>query len=407
MNNIFSKCRAFVSIYLDDLIIHSKTWAEHLEHLRQVFLVLRQEKFYAKVSKCAFAQPDIDFCGFRLNAQGVTTQPEKIKAIEEWKQPTNTKGIRSFLGLCGFYQRFVPNYSSLVAPLTDLLKKTTEWTWDVPQQAAFNGLKKAMADTCRQAYPDPTKPYTVHLDASAVALGATLSQEDDQGQLRPITCTSRKFNKAKCNYPTHEREMLAFVHAMKSWKHYLMGSFTTAYTDSTFLKYISTMKNPSPRVVRWLSDLALFNYELKHIPGSTNTAADALSRPDDEATLCVFHLDLDMSWEPAYREDPDVYPLYFAPAEDNAGAMLQPHEWHHGRFWVDDRIVVPRTKVASVLEQYHDQLVAGHWGIPKTVEIIKRRFTFPCIRQAVLQHVRTCQACQASKPNRARAGGRV
>ena len=212
---------------------------------------------------------------------------------------------------------------------------------------------------------------------------------------------SRKFNnKAECNYPTHEREMLAFVHAMKSWKHYLMGSFTTAYTDSTFLKYISTMKNPSPRVVRWLSDLALFNYELKHIPGSTNTAADALSRPDDEATLCVLDLDLDMSWEPAYREDPDVYPLYFAPAEDNAGAMLQPHEWHHGRFWVDDRIVVPRT--ASVLEQYHDQLVAG---IPKTVEIIKRRFTFPRICQAVLQHVRTWQARQVSKW--ARAGGRV
>ena len=406
MNIIFAKCRPFVAIYLDDLIIHSKTWPEHLQHLRRAFSVLREEKFYAKTSKCAFAQSEIDFCGFRLNAEGVTTQPEKIRAVRDWKAPTDPKGIRSFLGLCGFYQRFVPGYSTLVSPLTDLLKKTTQWSWEAPQKAAFEGLKDALAETCRQAYPDPAKPYVVHLDASAVALGATLSQEDANGLLRPITCTSRKFNHAECNYPAHEREMLAFVHAMKTWKHYLMGSFTTAYTDSTFLKYISTMKSPSPRVVRWLSDLALFHYELKHIPGSTNTAADALSRPD-EATLCVLDLDLEASWEASYREDPVVYPLYFHPDENNTGAMLHPHEWHHGRFWLDDRIVVPRTKVTSVLEQYHDQLVAGHWGIPKTVEIIKRRFSFPRIRQNVLHHVRTCTACQAGKPNRLRAAGQV
>ena len=135
-----------------------------------------------------------------------------------------------------------------------------------------------MCHTCRMVYPDTSRPFAVHLDASLVAIGATLSQEDKSGALRLVTCTSRKLNAAERNYPTHEREMLAMVTALKVWKHYLRGGYTKVYTDSSFLKFLGTLKDPSPRVTRWLSVLALYHYDVYHIPGSTNTAADALSR---------------------------------------------------------------------------------------------------------------------------------
>jgi hypothetical protein len=132
MDMIFDKCRAFVSIYLDDLIIHSKTLQEHLAHLRQVFSILRTERFYAKPSKCEFMSPKLDFVGFVISAKGISPQESKLKVVWEWPSPTSVNDVRIFLGMCGFYQRFVQNYSSLVAPLTDLLKKTVEWHWDPP-----------------------------------------------------------------------------------------------------------------------------------------------------------------------------------------------------------------------------------------------------------------------------------
>ena len=131
-------------------------------------------------------------------------------------------------------------------------------------------------------------------------MGATLSQEDASGQLFLLNCASRKFNSAERNYPTHEREMMAMVFAFKHWKHYLMGSHTIAYTDSIFLKFLTTLKTPSPRVVLWMADLSLFNYEVHHIHGSTNTAADALSRMYPEESLALLQIEVSPDWTDAY-----------------------------------------------------------------------------------------------------------
>ena len=186
-----------------------------------------------------------------------------------------------------------------MAPLTDLLKLTTEWTWGPAQRSAFQQLKEGLCQTATLAYPDTKKPFIVHLDASNIAMGATLSQTDEQGQVRLLCCASRKFNSAEKNYPTHEREMMALIFALTHWKHYLMGAHTVAYTDSSFLKFLTTLKDPSPRVVRWMATLSLYHCEIHHIPGSTNTAADALSRMYPEASLSMLEVDLS-DWASAY-----------------------------------------------------------------------------------------------------------
>ena len=206
------------------------------------------------------------------------THPDKNKQIKEWPIPQNAKDVRSFLGLAGFYQRFVKNFADHATPLTDLLKKDVPFAWTPAAAAAFEAIRDELSEVCRLSYPDLNKEFVVHLDASATALGATLSQLNTNGELQLVTCTSRKLNPAEKNYPTHEMEMLALVHALKKWKHYLLGSKVVAYTDNVALKFWRTAQNLSPRQIRWLSLLQMYDLEIAHIPGSINIAADALSR---------------------------------------------------------------------------------------------------------------------------------
>ena len=165
-----------------------------------------------------------------------------------------------------------------MAPLADLLKKEVECIWSTPQEQSFQKLKAALCQASTLAYSDVSRTFVVHLDTSHVAMSVTLPQNDASCQQCLLNCASRKFDSAERNYPTNELELMAMVFAFKHWKHYQMGSHTIAYTVSSFLKLLTTLKTPSPSVVRWMADLSLYTYEVRHIPVSTNTAAGALSR---------------------------------------------------------------------------------------------------------------------------------
>ena len=204
MNEILAAfLRSFVQVYLDDIIIYSKSLEQHVEHLRKVLECLRKNKLFAKPSKCMFAQSEVEFCGFLVSNKGIRTQPEKIGLIKEWPTPKDTSDLKSFLGLCGFYQRFIPGYASIVACLTSLYKKNTTWKWTTEEQSAFDRIKTELAHAVSLAYPDFSKKFIIHLDASKLALGAPLSQDTEDGQLRLLSCTSRKFNIHELNYPVH------------------------------------------------------------------------------------------------------------------------------------------------------------------------------------------------------------
>ena len=404
MEMAFDDYRKFVQIYIDDVVIHSKTWSEHLQHLRKVFQRLRDQKLYVKRSKCEFGLTEVEFVGFKVSAQGVSTLESKLATIQAWQSPKDVKEIQRFAGLTNFYQKFVPNYAEMMAPLSDLLKKKNPWVWGDLQETAFQKIKKAFLKSATLAFPDPTKPYIIHCDASDFATGATLSQESETG-LRLVAARSKKLNPAERNYPAHEKELLALIQALTQWRHYLLGADVQVYTDSSYLKYLPTRDLGIPgRHSRWMSLLGHYNVTIHHIPGTTNTAADALSR--DPALLApLLPAPAYEDWTEAYLSDPATKAEFFT-ADD---CLLHPARLYHGHLYRagDDRIVVPTSKIPFVLAECHDAVMAGHLGVEKTIDLISRKYTFPDLRAHVVKHVRECHVCQTAKTEHRRARGVV
>ena len=339
----------FTTVYMDDIVIFSKTWKEHVAHVKKVLQRLSELRLYVKASKCEWGLAEIDFVGFRVGAHGVATQPEKIEALKTWKTPKNIADIRSFAGFANFYQKFVPNYAHLMAPISNLLKKETPWTWGADQENAFQAVKTALINSATLAFPNPDQPFILHTDASLFAVGATLSQLDNKGEMKLLACFSKKLNPAEKNYPAHERELFALVLALKHWKVYLWGTEVIAYTDSTFLKYLKTRDiTLSGRQARWIQVIENYNLTIHHIPGTTNSAADALSRdPELMPVMPVMPLVCPVvpaqggsvpagpayeDWIPDYKNDPYCLAAYFG--ED--GELKDPTQLYHGKLWYDD-----------------------------------------------------------------------
>ncbi|CAI5484174.1 unnamed protein product [Closterium sp. Yama58-4] len=199
-----------VVVYLDDILIYSKNMKEHVEHLRKVFEILRKNKFYVKLSKSDFALKKVQFLWHMVSAEGVHVDPRKIEAVKKWKVPENVKELQQFLGFANYYNRFVPQYAKIAAPLTDLLKKDTPFKWDTPHQQAMEQLQTALTTAPVLILPDPDKDYVVEADASDQAVGAVLMQDHGHG-LQPIAYLSKKLHGAELNYPIHDKEALAIV----------------------------------------------------------------------------------------------------------------------------------------------------------------------------------------------------
>lgn len=280
MNDVFrpllDKC---VIVYLDDILVYSRTPEEHVHHLRQVLGLLRQHKLFAKLSKCAFYLPEVNFLGHIVGEDGIKTDPCKIKAIAEWKTPTNVHEVRSFHGLASYYRKFIKDFSTIAAPLTALTGSRSKFQWSFEAQASFETLKRVLvsADVLKPFQDDAKVPTRVTTDASDVAVGAELAQEYN-GTYHPVAFESRKLLPAERNYPTHERELLAIIHALKTWRHYLEGRKFIVVTDHNSLKYIQVQPALSKRQAGWLDTLQEFDFQICYKPGKHNVVADALSR---------------------------------------------------------------------------------------------------------------------------------
>jgi hypothetical protein len=244
---------------------------------------LRLNKYYANPDKCEFFQDSIHFLGHVISADGVAVQQHKVDAVAKWPTPQCVSDVRRFLGLTGYYRRFVAGFSGLAGPLSDLTRKDTPFVWGPKEEAAFVQLKAALASAPVLVTPDNTKPYTLHTDASGYAVGATLSQENSSGLLQPVAFLSKKMNAAQRNYPVHEWELLAIMEALKAWRCFLYGTAThiDIYTDHHSLQWINTQPNLSARQSRWVEQLQDYSFKVHHLPGDKNGAADALSRRSD------------------------------------------------------------------------------------------------------------------------------
>ncbi|GJP58286.1 hypothetical protein CLOP_g22992 [Closterium sp. NIES-67] len=273
-----------VVVYLDDILIYSRDMKQHVEHLGRVLEILRRERFYVKLSKSEFALEKVQFLGHMVSAQKVHVDPKKIEAVRTWKIPENVKELQQFLGFANYYNRFVPQYAKLAAPLTNLLKKNTPYKWEPKHQEAMEQLKQALTSAPVLMLPEPERDYVIEADASDHAVGAVLMQDQGNG-LQPIAYLSKKLHGAELNYPIHDKEALAIVIAFKAWRCYLEGRTTTVYTDHCSLKYLKAKPNLSRRQVRWIDFFKThFHYDIVYKPGHKNKA-DALSRPAHVAAI--------------------------------------------------------------------------------------------------------------------------
>jgi hypothetical protein len=274
MNSVFMpELDKFVVVFIDDILIYSKNEEEHAKHLRIVLTRLREHQLYAKFGKCAFWLEEIRFLGHILYVKGIVVDPSKVKYILEWKPPTTVHQVRSFLGLAEYYRRFIPDFSKIVKPIIGLLKNDTKFDWSSKCNEAFEQLKVLLTTAPVLAQPDIEKPFDVYCDASGSGLGCVLIQEG-----RVIAYASRQLRRHEEHYPTHDLELVAVVHALKIWRHYLLGNTCHLYTDHKSLKYLFTQSELNMRQRRWLELIKDYDLEIHYHPGKANVVADALSR---------------------------------------------------------------------------------------------------------------------------------
>ncbi|KAF1313280.1 reverse transcriptase, partial [Globisporangium splendens] len=288
VTNLLRPLRGFAPSYFDDIFVHSKTTGEksdvdvHLDHLRQVFQVMRENKLYANLKKCIFFAQEIPVLGCFVGKHGVRVDPEKVKTIDDWPVPQNVKQLRQWLGLANYLHKYTRNYAALVQPLTQLLKKDIEWEWSSDHQMAFAEVKRSLREAPVLAIANHDKPFHVVCDASDYAIGCALMQHDDEGHERVVSYQSRQLRPAERNYPVHDKELLAMKYSLVKFRVYLLGEERFAiYTDHASLRTAVKTPHLSQRMARWFSFFAEYNFVVHYKPGKTNILADALSRRPD------------------------------------------------------------------------------------------------------------------------------
>ena len=260
-------------VFIDDILIYSKSREEHAKHLRTVLEILRERQLYGKFSKCEFWLEEVQFLGHVISAKGISVDPAKVEAILKWERPKSVTEIRSFVGLAGYYRRFVEGFSKIVGPLTQLTRKDQPFIWSDKCEASFEEMKRRLTTAPVLIVPDTSKAFEVFCDASYQGLGCVLMQDK-----RPVAYASRQLKVHEKNYPTHDIELAAVVFALKAWRHYLYGARFQVYSDHKSLKYLFDQKELNMRQRRWMEYLKDYDFELLYHPGKANVVADALSR---------------------------------------------------------------------------------------------------------------------------------
>ena len=266
-----------VLLYLDDIIVFSTNIVQQFERLELVFQRLRAANLKLKPKKCFLFKKEVKFLGHVVSQQGVATDPEKIQAVVEWPTPHSVKAVRAFLGLTGYYRKFIREYASIAVPLTDLTKKGVKFAWNGDAQGAFEYLQQQLVSAPILGYPNKEGGFILDTDASGCSIGCVLSQLQE-GVERVIAYGSKKLSKSERNYCVTRRELLSIVWFMEHFKHYLIGRPFLVRTDHNSLRWLFSFKEPEGQVARWLERLSAFNFKIEHRPGIRHGNSDALSR---------------------------------------------------------------------------------------------------------------------------------
>ena len=378
----------FMALFLDDLLIYSKTIEEHLEHIEKVRKRLEEYEMYVRPDKCHFFVTEVNYLGLGISQDGVFIQDHRKKAIEDWPTPdtpTNKlasraktgvqtrnrdgkTGIRSFLGVVGFFRKFIKDYAKIAAPLTDVLKAENEFFWGEEQQHAFEALKKAItaADVLQIPSSDPNHPMEILPDGSKVAVGAVMLQDQGKG-MRPCIYLSKRLSDKQSSWGPYELELFALTHTFQTWKPYLIGREFIVRSDHSPLKYYHSQEKLTDKLIRQLDFLSEFRFKVLHIPGKDNTAADGLSRrpdhymmPDGTDRPLVRTYDMDHERVMLLLDGTE----YLSRIHKRLSQNLQLHQSQQAK--AESREKSPKATL-SILQE--DISVADELGIPEVTEV--------------------------------------
>ncbi|PNY16671.1 retrotransposon-related protein, partial [Trifolium pratense] len=390
MNHIFQHAlRKYVLVFFDDILVYSSNWHEHIQHLEMVLKVLQDNTLYVKLSKCSFGVMEIEYLGHIVTGQGVSMDKEKVQAVLNWPIPKNVKQLRGFLGLTGYYRRFIQSYAKIASPLTDLLKKE-EFRWNEQAEQAFQKLKVAMTSAPVLALPNFKLPFILETDASGVGIGAVLQQQG-----HPIAYFSKKLVPRNQKKSAYFREMLAIAESIAKFRHYLMGHKFIIRTDQKSLRSLMEQSLQTPEQQEWLHRFLGYDFTIEYKPGKENIAADALSRV------------MTLSWsEPKYhfieqlkvalQSDHDMSNII---RKCKSGKAPIQYSIRDGLLYWKQRLMIPKDSdlLNKILFEFHTSPIGGHAGITRTIARIKSQFYWQDMKQDITEYVQKCVVCQQAK----------
>ncbi|KAJ9563463.1 hypothetical protein OSB04_008623 [Centaurea solstitialis] len=396
-----------VIVFIDDILIYSKSKEEHVEHLREVLEVLRKEKLYAKFSKCDFWLQEVQFLGHLVNREGIKVDPAKVEAVMKWETPKTPTEVRSFLGLAGYYRRFIQDFSKIAVPLTRLTRKSERFVWGDEQEAAFDTLRRKLCEAPVLTLPEGVEDLTVYCDASYHGLGCVLMQRG-----RVIAYASRQLKTHEVNYPTHDLELAAVVFALKLWRHYLYGVHCTIFTDHKSLRYFMEQQNLNMRQRRWLEVVKDYDCEILYHPGKANVVADALSRKGSMLLLRVPCMRLTVSTSlielirqsqvEAIKADNQkrerIKGQVDQLAADSRGLLTR-----YGRVWVPASCEARQT----LLDEAHKSKFSIHPGATKMYRDLRTDYWWPGMKRDVAKYVEKCLTCLRVKAEHQKPHGKL
>ncbi len=427
----------FVVVYFDDILIYSKSMDEHVDHMRAVFNALRDARLFGNLEKCTFCTDRVSFLGYVVTPQGIEVDQAKVEAIHGWPMPKTITQVRSFLGLAGFYRRFVKDFSTIAAPLNELTKKGVHFSWGKVQEHAFNVLKSflglagfyrrfvkdfstiaaplneltkkgvhfswgkvqehafnVLKDKLTHApllqLPDFNKTFELECDASGIGLGGVLLQEG-----KPVAYFSEKLSGSVLNYSTYDKELYALVRTLETWQHYLWPKEFVIHSDHESLKHIRSQGKLNRRHAKWVEFIESFPYVIKHKKGKENIIADALSRRYtllNQLDYKIFGLE---TIKDQYVHDADFKDVLLH-CKDGKG--WNKYIVSDGFVFRANKLCIPASSVRLLLlQEAHGGGLMGHFGAKKTEDILAGHFFWPKMRRDVVRLVARCTTCQKAK----------
>lgn len=391
INKIFEKLIAAkkIVVYVDDILLASQTVEEHLEILREVFMLLKENDMELRLDKCKFLVEQMNYLGYKVNAEGLHPNNDNVQGIIDYPIPANVKQVQRFLGMCSYFRKFVEGFSVIAKPLYDLLKKEARFTFGENELRSFEKLREKLMGNPVLSIFSPKAKTELHCDASSLGFGAILMQENE-GKMHPVFYYSKRTTPEESHYCSFELECLAIIYALKRFRMYLNGIPFKIVTDCNALQQTLNKKLINPRIARWARELSEYDYVTEHRAGTRMQHVDALSRTNEILVIeeCPFENTL------AILQDRD---LDIVKIKETLMVQDHPHyELQNGLVYKkinkgDIKFLVPKQMENQVIRNYHDNF--GHVGAEKVVDLIRKHYWFSDMKSKIEDHIRGCLKC--------------